>query len=68
MAREVNMAKPAKHNKTWTLKDVASLREMYRKKVLHRVIAKELRRTLNAVESKAMELHISGRRRKAKKK
>ena len=68
MAREVNMAKPAKHNKEWTTKDVASLREMYRKKVLHRVIAKELRRTLNAVESKAMELGISGRRRKAKKK
>ncbi len=62
------MAKPAKHNKEWTSKDVAALRDMYRKKVLHRVIAKQLKRTLNAVESKAMELGISGRRRKARKK
>jgi hypothetical protein len=35
---------------------------------LHRVIAKQLKRTLNAVESKAMELGISGRRKRAKKK
>ncbi len=62
------MAKPAKHNKAWTKKDVAALRDMYRKKVLHRVIAKQLKRTLNAVESKAMELGISGRGKKAKKK
>lgn len=62
------MAKPAKHNKPWSNKEVATLREMYRKQVLHRVIAKQLRRTLNAVESKAMELGISGRRKKAKKK
>ena len=62
------MAKPAKHNKAWTKQEVAKLREMYRKKTLHRVIAKELKRTLNAVESKAMELGISGRRKKAKKK
>jgi hypothetical protein len=61
------MAKPAKHNKPWTKQEVDKLREMYRKKTLHRVIAKELKRTLNAVESKAMELGISGRR-KAKKK
>jgi hypothetical protein len=61
------MAKPAKHNKDWTAKDVALLKELYRKKTLHRVIAKELRRTLNAVESKAMELKLSGRRKKAKK-
>jgi hypothetical protein len=62
------MAKPAKHNKPWTKQEVTQLREMYRKKTLHRVIAKELKRTLNAVESKAMELGISGRRKKAKKK
>jgi len=62
------MAKPAKHNKEWTKQDVAVLKDLYRKKTLHRVIAKELKRTLNAVESKAMELGISGRRKKAKKK
>jgi hypothetical protein len=61
------MAKPAKHNKEWTKNDVTKLRAMYRRKVLHRVIAKELRRTLNAVESKAMELGLSSRRKKAKK-
>ncbi len=62
------MAKPAKHNKEWTENDVTKLRAMYRQKALHRVIAKELRRTLNAVESKAMELGLSSRRKKAKKK
>ena len=62
------MAKPAKHNKTWSDKEVATLRDLYRKRVLHRVIAKQLRRTLNAVESKAMELRISDKRKKAKKK
>ena len=62
------MAKPAKHNKDWTPGDVTKLREMYRRKVLHRMIAKELKRTLNAVESKAMELGLSSRRRKAKRK
>jgi hypothetical protein len=62
------MAKPAKHNKSWSAKEVATLRDMYRKQVLHRVIAAQLKRTLNAVESKAMELGISGKRRKAKKK
>ena len=62
------MAKPAKHNKPWSAKEVATLRESYRKQVLHRVIAKQLKRTLNADESKAMELGISGRRKKAKKK
>ncbi len=56
--------RPAKHNKSWTKKEVDSLREMYRKKVLHRVIASQLKRTLNAVESKAIELKISRRRRK----
>lgn len=57
---------PAKHNREWTAKDVAALREMYRKKIVHRVIAKTMGRTLNAVESKATELHLA-RRRKAKK-
>ncbi len=62
------MAKPAKHNKSWSSKEVTALRNLYRKRVLHREIAKQLRRTLNAVESKAMELGISGKRKKAKKK
>ena len=62
------MAKPAKHNKAWSSKEVTTLRDLYRKRVLHRVIAKQLKRTLNAVESKAMELRISGKRKKAKKK
>jgi hypothetical protein len=61
--------RPTKHNKEWTSKDVATLREMYRKKVVHRVIAKQMGRTLNAVESKATELGLATRkRRKAKKK
>jgi hypothetical protein len=62
------MAKPAKHNKAWSTKEVATLRDLYRKQVLHRTIAKQLKRTLNAVESKAMEIGISGKRRNAKKK
>ena len=61
------MAQPAKHNKAWTKAEVTELRDMYRKKVLHRDIAKKLKRTLNAVESKAMELGISSRRKKARK-
>jgi hypothetical protein len=60
------MAKPAKHNKAWTKSEITELRNQYRKKTLHRDIAKQLRRTLNAVESKAMELGISSRRRKAR--
>ena len=59
--------KPTKHNKSWTAKDMATLREMYRKKVVHRVIAKQMGRTLNAVESKATELGLARRRRKAKR-
>ena len=58
------MAKPAKHNKPWTKQDIALLKEHYRKGTLHRKIAAELKRTLNAVESKAMELGISGERKK----
>ena len=59
--------RPAKHNREWTAKDVTVLREMYRKKVVHRLIAKEMGRTLNAVESKATELGLATRKRKAKK-
>jgi hypothetical protein len=59
---------PTKHNKEWTAKDVAALREMYRKKVVHRAIAAKLGRTLNAVESKATELGLATRKRKPAKK
>jgi hypothetical protein len=59
---------PTKHNKEWTSKDVAALREMYRKKVVHRAIAAKLGRTLNAVESKATELGLATRKSKAAKK
>jgi hypothetical protein len=62
------MAGPAKHNKAWGAQDVALLREMYRKKVVHREIAAKLKRTLNAVESKATELGLTKSRKKAKKK
>jgi hypothetical protein len=58
------MANPAKHGKSWTKRDIALLKEHYRKGTLHRKIATELRRTLNAVESKAMELGISGKRKR----
>lgn len=56
------MALPRKHNKPWTTNEVTQLKAMYRKKMLHRNIASSLRRTLNAIESKAMELGISGKR------
>lgn len=61
------MARPGRHNKAWTKQDVERLREHYRKGTLHRRIAADLKRTLNAVESKAMELRISSRRRKKRK-
>ncbi len=61
------MAGPAKHNKSWNAQDVALLREMYRKKVVHREIASKLKRTLNAVESKATELGLTKVRKQAKK-
>ncbi len=60
------MAQPGKHKKSWTSKDIAFLKENYRKGTLHRDIAKGLKRTLNAVESKATELGIVSRRRKKK--
>ncbi len=56
------MALPSKHNKPWTKQEISQLREMYRKQVLHRDIASRLKRTLNAVESKAIELGFSSRR------
>jgi hypothetical protein len=58
------MAKPIKHNKEWGAKEIALLKEHYRKGTLHRDIAKMLKRTLNAVESKATELGIKSRRRR----
>ena len=61
------MAKPAKHNKGWSKQEIVLLKESYRKGVLHREIAKLLKRTLNAVESKATELNLKSRRKKAAK-
>ena len=61
------MAKPAKHNKGWSKQEITLLKESYRKGVLHREIAKLLKRTLNAVESKATELNLKSRRKKAAK-
>lgn len=58
------MAKPLKHGKPWSPKEVALLKAQYRKGTLHREIAAQLKRTLVAVESKAMELKLSSRRRK----
>lgn len=53
------MAQPAKHNKDWSTDEIALLKKLYAKKVVHRDIAKQLKRTLNAVESKATELGIT---------
>jgi len=61
------MATPAKHNKGWSTQEIALLKESYRKGMLHRDIAKSLKRTLNAVESKATELRIKSRRKKTNK-
>lgn len=58
------MASPAKHNHSWSAKEIALLKEHYRKGTLHRDIAKTLKRTLNAVESKATELGLKSKRRK----
>ena len=60
------MAQPAKHNRSWTPQDIAFLKQQYRKGTLHRDIAKGLKRTLNAVESKATELGLKSRKKKAK--
>jgi hypothetical protein len=61
------MATPAKHNKGWSKEEITYLKDAYRKGVLHREIAAKLKRTLNAVESKATELGIKSRRKKAAK-
>jgi hypothetical protein len=61
---EVNMAKPAKHNKSWAPQEITFLKESYRKGTLHREVAAKLKRTLNAVESKASELGLVSRRKK----
>ncbi len=58
------MAKPRRHNQPWTKEEIALLRAHYRKGTLHRIIAAELKRTLVAIESKAVELGISGKRKK----
>ncbi len=58
------MANPLKHNKSWTDKEIALLKEHYRKGTLHRDIAAKLKRTLNAIESKATELGLASRRRR----
>lgn len=58
------MAQPLRHGKPWSAKEIALLKEHYRKGTLHREIAAKLKRTLVAVESKAMELHLVSRRRK----
>lgn len=56
------MAQPAKHNKAWSKQEITFLKESYRKGMLHREIAAKLKRTLNAVESKATELGLKSRK------
>ena len=58
------MAKPLRYGKPWTPKEVALLKQHYRQGTLHREIAAKLKRTLVAVESKAMELGLSSKRKK----
>ncbi len=58
------MALPAKHNKPWSKQEITQLKDLYRKKVLHRDIASRLHRTLTAVESKATELGLAARGKK----
>ncbi len=48
------MRKPKRHFKEWTKNDVALLRKLYRKHVVHEQIAKQLGRTLDAIETKAV--------------
>ncbi len=61
------MAQPQKHKRPWSKLDETQLKEMYRKRVPHRQIASKLRRTLNAVESKATELGLAVRKLGAKR-
>ena len=56
------MAKLTQHAKPWSKEDVALLKNLYAKKVVHREIAAQLKRTLNAVESKATELGITSKK------
>ncbi len=56
------MALPQKHKRPWSKLEVTQLKEMYRKRVPHRTIASKLKRTLNAVESKATELGLAIRK------
>ncbi len=58
------MALPAKHNKPWSKQEITQLKDLYRKKVLHRDIASRLHRTLTAVESKATVLGLAARGKK----
>jgi hypothetical protein len=58
------MAQLTRHGQPWSKKEIALLKEHYRKGTLHRIIAAKLNRTLVAVESKAMELGLSSKRRK----
>lgn len=53
---------PAKHTKPWSKDDVTLLKKLYAKRVVHREIAKQLKRTVVAIESKAIELGITAKR------
>ncbi len=53
------MPTPKQHGQPWTKDDIARLKKLYAKKVLHREIATQLKRTLVAVESKATELGLT---------
>ena len=53
------MAKLAKHNTPWSKEDVALLKKLYAKKMPYREIAAQLKRTLDAVKSKAKTLDIT---------
>ena len=52
----------AKHTKPWSKEDVALLKKRYAKKMPYREIAAELKRTLDAVKSKAKKLGIASKR------
>jgi hypothetical protein len=56
------MPSPAKHAKPWSKEDVALLKKLYAKKMVHREIAAQLKRTLNAVESKAKDLSLTSKK------
>ncbi len=56
------MALPQKHKRPWSKQEEGQLKDMYRKRVPHQEIAAKLKRTLNAVESKATELGLAHRK------